>query len=339
MPLSLGEIVKTIDCEGLTHSNLELLFDGVAPLNLAQPCHISFLANEKYFDEALNSKAGLILCSDDDAQKLSLKIKGIALNCKNPYAAFAKVSQFFFKPQHHFSGVSPQAIIDASATVHETATIFPFAFIGPGAQVGKNSVIYPGCFVGATSHIGDDCILYPNVVVREGCHIANRCILNPGAVIGGDGFGFAPTEKENVKIPQIGGVHIGDEVEIGANATIDRGALGNTTVGKQTKIDNLVMLAHNVQIGEFCFVAAQTGIAGSAIVGNRCVLAGQAGVSGHIRIGNNVTVTAQSGVSKNLKDDSGIWQGSPARPMKEYGIHYATLNKIAKLHIQESKRR
>lgn len=341
MVLSLEDICTKIECEVKAPHFSEqisnktqmekIVFHGVAPLNLAGPNHISFLVNTKYLDDAFKSQAGAILCSKETAELLFNKVTGSILICENPYAAFAKISQTFFKPVHPFSGISPQAIIDQSAEIHPTATIFPFVFIGPGVKVGKNTVVYSGCFIGAATIIGDDCILYPNVVIREGCSLASRCILNPGVVIGGDGFGFAPTAKENVKIPQIGAVEIAEDVEVGANATIDRGAMANTKIGKQTKIDNLVMIAHNVEIGEFCFIAAQTGIAGSSTIGNRCVFAGQVGVIGHLKIGDKVTVTAQSGISKNITEE-GVWGGSPAKPMKEHNIYLATLNRIVKNH-------
>ena len=333
MEISLQDLVKQTDCEVYPPNHKEINFHGVAPLNMAQSSHVSFLVNEKYLDDALKSKAGAILCSKKTAEALLNKVAGLVLICEDPYAAFAKVSQTFFKPIHPFSGISSQAIVDQTAEIHPTATIFPFVFIGPGAHIGENSVIYSGCFVGAASSIGADCILYPNVVIREGCKIADRCILNPGVVIGGDGFGFAPTAKENVKIPQIGGVDIADDVEIGANATIDRGAMADTKIGKQTKIDNLVMLAHNVEIGEFCFVAAQTGIAGSTVVGNRCIFAGQVGIAGHIKIGDNVTATAQTGVGKNILSP-GVWQGTPARPQKEFMQQFAILSRIAKKQMK-----
>ncbi len=289
--------------------------------------------NEKYIEEALNSKAGAILCSKKHLNLLLNKTSSLILLCDDPYAAFAKVSQSFFKPTHPFSGISPQAVIDQSANIHPSATIFPFVFVGPGAQIGAHTVIYSGCFIGAASTIADNCILYPNVVVREGCKIASRCIMNPGVVIGGDGFGFAPTAHENVKIPQIGAVEIAEDVEIGANATIDRGAMADTKIGKQTKIDNLVMVAHNVEIGEFCFIAGQSGIAGSTTIGNRCVLAGQAGIVGHVNVTDNVTLTAQTGVTKNI-DKAGVWQGTPARPQKEYAQQYAILSRLAKKQMK-----
>lgn len=335
MKLTLSEVVEKTSC--VVFSEIEnAIFTGVAPLNMAQNSHISFLANEKYLDDALKTKAGALFCSKKNSEILAQNnVTSILLVCDDPYAAFAKVAQTFFQPIHPFSGISPQAVIDKSANIHASATIFPFVFVGPGAHIGANSVIYSGCFIGAASTIGEDCILYPNVVVREGCRIGNRCLFNPGAVVGGDGFGFAPTEKENVKIPQIGGVQIADDVELGSNATIDRGALEDTKIGRQTKIDNLVLIAHNVQVGEFCFLAGQVGIAGSTVVGNRVFMGGQVGVTGHIKIGNNSNITAQTGVSKSLPEGQ-TWGGSPGRPYKEYALGVAIMSKMIKERIKKS---
>ncbi|APJ05198.1 UDP-3-O-(3-hydroxymyristoyl)glucosamine N-acyltransferase [Silvanigrella aquatica] len=315
--------------------NHEAKFIGVAPLNLASAEHISFLINDKYFDECLKTQAGALVCSKKTAELLYGQTKSILLVSQNPHAAVAKISQFFFKPKHPFSGISHQAMIDETAEIHPTATIFPFVFVGPGAKVGAQTVVYSGCFIGATSSVGADCLLYPNVVIREGCTVGDRCIFNPGSVIGGDGFGFAATEKENVKIPQIGGVQIANDVEIGANTTIDRGAMADTKVGSQTKIDNLVMIAHNVVIGEFCFIAAQTGIAGSANIGDRVIMGGQVGVAGHLKIGNKSILTAQSGISKNIPEGQ-MWGGSPARPFKEHALSLVALNKLAKSNKKSS---
>lgn len=336
MSLSLNDVIQKTDCRVWPSGNTPegILFSGVAPLDYATSTHISFLTNEKYIDAGLQSKAGAIFCSQKMAETLQNKWHGIILVCEDAYAAFAKVSQSFFKPTHPFHGISPQAIVDKSAVIHPTATVFPFAFIASGAHVGKNSVLYSGCFLGAASTVGEDCILYPNVVVREGCRIGDRCIINPGVVIGGDGFGFAPTSKENVKIPQIGGVEIAHDVELGSNTTIDRGALANTKIGAQTKIDNLVMIAHNVQIGENCLMAAQTGVAGSTTIGSYVKTGGQAGFAGHIKIGNNVGITAQSGVSKNISDNE-IWGGTPARPFKEHIQQAAALSSLAKKHLKK----
>lgn len=336
MRLSLSEVIERTGCEVFPEGHAELSFEGVAPLDMAQSVHVSFLANEKYVDAALKSKAGALFCSPKHRELLSQQhSQSVLLVCQDPYAAFAKVAQVFFKPVHPFSGVSAQAVVDQSAQIHETATVFPFAFIGPGAVVKENSVIYSGCFVGAASTVGKDCILYPNVVVREGCHIGDRCVLNPGVVVGGDGFGFAPTEHENVKIPQIGGVQIAEDVELGANTTVDRGALGDTRIGRQTKIDNLVMIAHNVQIGEFCFLAGQVGVAGSTSIGNRVFMGGQVGVVGHIHVGDNSQVMAQAGISKNLPAGQ-TWGGSPAKPFKEYAAGLIALNKMARERQKKS---
>ncbi len=327
--LSLQEVLKTIQGTLVHEFPENPIFHGVAPVEFASSEAISFLANLKYLDAAKTSKAGALLCSKEAAAKLSENTQSILIVCENPYAAFAKISQQFFTPKHSFTGISAQAFIDETAIVSQTATVFPNVFIASNATIGERSVLYPGCFVGENAVIGNDCILYPNSVVREGCQLGHRCILNPGVVIGGDGFGFAPTATENVKIPQIGGVEIADDVEIGANATIDRGTIQNTTVGRQTKIDNLVTIGHNASVGEFCFLAGQTGIAGSAKIGHRVVAAGQVGVSGHISIGDQVTIGPQSGVTKSIPKGQ-TWFGSPARPYKEFAKWFAVLNRYVK---------
>lgn len=307
----------------------DILFSGLAPLHLANENQLSFLANEKYLQEAIVSRAGGILCSQKSFDEISGRAISRLFVCADPYVTFARVSQYFFKPQHPFVGISQHAVLDSSARVHPSATVFPFVFIGPGAVVGERSVLYSGVFLGAAAAVGADCILYPNAVVREGCVLEDRCILNPGAVIGGDGFGFAPFEMENVKIPQVGGVKIDSDVEVGSNSVIARGALSDTRVGAQTKIDSLVMVAHNAIVGKACFLAAQVGIAGSTVLGNRVTLGGQVGVVGHVKLGDFVTCLAQAGVTKNLPD-SGIYSGMPARPVREHNYQLATLSQLAR---------
>jgi UDP-3-O-[3-hydroxymyristoyl] glucosamine N-acyltransferase len=315
-------------------------FVGLAPLSHATAETIAFLSNDKYLDEAVVTRAGALLCTAAHADALAArageraeKLGTLAAPAPQlfvtaePYVVFARLAQLFFKPVHPWEGHSPQAHVDASATVDPSAVLFPFCFVGPGARVGARSVVYTGVFVGAGSVVGDDCILYPNAVVREGCRLGDRCILNPGAVVGGDGFGFAPSGMENVKIPQVGGVRIEDDVELGANACVDRGAMADTFVGRQTKIDSLVIVAHNVRIGQACFIAAQTGIAGSAALGDRVTLAGQVGVAGHVKVGAHVTVLAQAGVAKDLPTP-GVYNGTPARPSRELLRQTAALNRL-----------
>ncbi|NBO37392.1 UDP-3-O-(3-hydroxymyristoyl)glucosamine N-acyltransferase [bacterium] len=337
--LSLAELVERFGC--VVHESAEGLgqgpWTGISPLSSASPSHISFLNNPRYVAEALASRAGVILCGAAEAEHLASqrskekvqKSHSLLLVCKNPYAVFARVSQHFFTPVHSQSGVSAQCFVDASAHIDPSATLFPFTYVGPGAHIGARTVLYPGAFVGAAASVGDDCLLHPNAVVREGCRLGDRCILNPGAVVGGDGFGFAPDGEENVKIPQVGAVALGNDVEIGSNASIDRGAMLDTVVAEQTKIDSLVQIGHNVSIGKACFIAAGTGIAGSSEIGNRVTLAGQVGVAGHLKIADKVTVLAQAGVTKSLTE-AGVYSGYPARPNREWLAYEASLQRIVK---------
>lgn len=336
--LSLEELVERFGCVVQENSAARRSqpLTGVSTLSAAASKHISFFNNPRYLSEALASEAGVILCSANDAQQLlsESQSKGqtlcsVVLICRNPYATFARVSQHFFEPARPQHGHSPQAYIDATAVVHETAIVSPFVYVGPGARVGARSVLYPGSFIGAAAVLGEDCLIYPNAVVREACVLGDRCILNPGAVIGGDGFGFAPDGHENVKIPQVGAVVLHNDVEIGSNASVDRGALSNTIVNEQTKIDSLVQIGHNVVIGKACFVAAGSGIAGSSQIGNRVTLAGQVGVAGHLKIGDQITVLAQAGVTRNL-DEPGVYAGFPARPNKEMLAFEASLSRMVK---------
>jgi UDP-3-O-[3-hydroxymyristoyl] glucosamine N-acyltransferase len=345
MQVLLSEILKRFPSDvleiqfGSLHSELqnEIPIEGLAPLSDAHPGLCSFLSNEKYLSHALETEAGFVLCSAQTANAIRSSNKNSTLIvCKDAYVMFARLGQIFFQPQKDVSGVHSLSYVDSTSQIHETATIYPFAFVGPGTRIGARTILYSGCFVGAGSIVGDDCLLYPNVVVREGCTLGNNCILNPGAVVGGDGFGFAPFEMENVKIPQIGGVQLADHVELGSNTCVDRGALKNTIVGEQTKIDSLVMVAHNVEIGKACFLAGQSGIAGSSVLGNRVVLAGQVGVSGHIAIGDNVTMLAQSGASKNIAANQ-IMNGSPAKTNREHLLQMATLSKITQERKLKSK--
>jgi UDP-3-O-[3-hydroxymyristoyl] glucosamine N-acyltransferase len=340
MSLNLADICEKFGCVVLDSDAVRRSgpFDGISVLSAATQNQLSFLSNERYIDDARASHAGAILCSEAHAQLLRGQTKALLLVCRDPYVTFARVSQHFFKPSHGFSGVSPQAFVDASANIDPTVTVFPFVYVGPGAVVGQGTVLYPGSFVGGGASVGADCILYPNAVVREGCRLGDRCILNPGAVVGGDGFGFAPSGMENVKIPQVGGVQIGHDVELGSNASVDRGALLDTVIGAQTKIDSLVQIGHNAKIGKACFMAAQSAVAGSSELGDRVTLAGQSGVAGHLTITDHVTVLAKSGVTQNITE-SGAYVGFPARPNREFLKREAIISQIVKEKMESRKQR
>lgn len=344
--LTLEEIVERFGCvmHEKSGSGLSGALTGISTLSAATPSQISFFNNPRYLSDALKSHAGVILCGEKEAQQWidassldGTTYRPILAVCRNPYAVFARVSQFFFEQAHPAQGISPQAFVDASAQIDPSATLFPFVYVGPGARIGARCVLYPGSFVGAAAVLGEDCVLYPNAVVREGCRLGARCFLNPGAVVGGDGFGFAPDGMENVKIPQIGGVELGDDVELGSNASVDRGAVHNTVIGAQTKIDSLVQVGHNVVIGKACFLAGCSAVAGSSQLGDRVTLAGQVGVAGHLKIADNITVLAQAGVTKSLTE-SGVYSGHPARPNREQLVHEAAVARMVK-ERKESKKR
>lgn len=345
LPLSLDEICQRYGCELLPAPALTSVQHGqaaqeqisaIAPLSHAEKGTLSFLANTKYLDQARTSGATAVFCTAQDAERMGADRKAHLLVCSNPYAQFARISQYFFRPVHDQDGVSAQSFVDHTAELGAGAAVFPFVYVGPGARIGANSVLYPGSFLGAGSVLGAACVLYPNAVVREGCVLGEGCILNPGAVVGGDGFGFAPDGDENVKIPQVGGVRLGDHVELGSNASVDRGTIDDTVIGSQSKLDSLVQIAHNVRIGRSCFLAGQSAVAGSSTLGNRVTLAGQVGVSGHVKLADHVVVLAKSGVSKNL-DQPGAYNGVPASPNREYLKREATLRRLMKRDARKDK--
>ncbi|SBW03627.1 UDP-3-O-acylglucosamine N-acyltransferase [uncultured delta proteobacterium] len=283
---------------GLTLKGEDREITGINTLENAGPGDVSFLANPKYAQFLSATRAGAVIVSEEYADKVAT-----ALVSANPYFDFARAVGFFAKPQGSFSGVSEMAFIDKDARLGENVTVYPFVYIGPRASIGANCQLFPGCYVGEDCVIGDGTVLYPNAVLHAGTVLGKGCIVHAGAVLGADGFGFVRTPFGIQKIPQIGTVGVGDDVEIGANTTIDRAVLGVTSVGDSTKIDNLVQLGHNVAVGKECFIVSQVGISGSTKIGNKSTLAGQVGVAGHLTIGDNVTIGPQSGVAKDIADN------------------------------------
>jgi UDP-3-O-[3-hydroxymyristoyl] glucosamine N-acyltransferase len=250
----------------------------------------------------------------------------------HPYTAFARLLQHFApQPPRPFSGISEQAFVSDEAVIAPGAAIGPGAYIGPGTTVGENTVIWPGVSIGPSCTIGNNCIIHANVSIYYHCVVGSNCILHSSCVIGADGFGFAPDGEQYVKIPQLGNVVIEDDVEIGANSTIDRAAMGSTIIHRGTKIDNLVMVAHNCEIGENTLLISQVGISGSTRLGKHVILAGQSGICGHLEIGDFVQVGAQSGVTKNLEGNK-TFLGSPAIPVQESKRLISHIHRLPRLH-------
>jgi UDP-3-O-[3-hydroxymyristoyl] glucosamine N-acyltransferase len=310
MKMTLVEIASFLD--GTVIGTDDTIINNIRSIEEANEGDITFIANKKYLKKLNLTKASAILAPPQTAAEG----KNLII-VADPYAALGKLLTLFYPLEHGCNGVSPDAYIEEGAIVSPGATIFPRAFIGKGATIGKGVVIYPGVFIGSNAFIGDDSILYANVTVYHSCIIGKRVILHSGAVVGADGFGFASPGKDNTKIPQVGFVQIDDDVEIGANTTIDRAALGRTWIQRNVKIDNLVQIAHNVVIGENSAIAAQVGISGSTKLGKSVMVAGQAGMVGHINIGDGVIIAAASSVHKNIKPGQ-IVVGSPQVPHDEW---------------------
>lgn len=289
---------------------------GVAALQDAGPTDVSFFANERYRDQVAASRAGVVLVPPDYEE--SPPAERAFIRCPDASEAFSRAVELFAPPPVVYPpGCDPRAVVGADATIATSAHIGPCAVVETGAHVGAHSVVAAGCYVGEDTRIGDHCLIYPNVTIRERCQIGNRVIIHSGATIGSDGFGFIPGADGHTKIPQVGSVRIDDDVEIGAQVAVDRARFGKTWIRRGAKIDNLVQVAHNVVIGEYAFVVAQTGISGSTRIGRSVTLAGQAGLAGHLEVGDRAIVMAQAGVSKDVPPGARIF-GSPAVSLREF---------------------
>ncbi|MFZ1038215.1 MAG: UDP-3-O-(3-hydroxymyristoyl)glucosamine N-acyltransferase [Smithella sp.] len=290
----------------------DTIINDIRSIEEANEGDLTFIANKKYLKKLKLTKASAILVSP----QTTVEGKNLII-VTDPYTALGKLLTLFYPLEHGRSGVSPDAYIEDGAIVSPDATIFPRAFISKGAKIGKGTVIYPGVFIGNNSSVGENSTIYANVTVYHSCIIGKRAILHSGVVIGADGFGFASPGKDNTKNPQVGYVQIDDDVEIGANTTIDRAALEKTWIQRNVKIDNLVQIAHNVVIGENSVIAAQVGISGSTKLGRSVIVGGQTGMVGHINIGDNVMIAANSKIHKDIKSGE-IVGGAPQMPFKEW---------------------
>lgn len=310
---------------GLAFSGHDIDVCGVNTLVLAGPGEIAPLLHRKYLPQLAATRAGAVLCEERHAPE-----GASCLLSKNPKLDWARVVALFAKPQGCLSGVSPQAFVHPEAELGDGVTLYPFVFVGARAKVGAGCTLFPGVYVGEDCELGPGCVVYPNAVLMAATKVGGNAIIHAGAVLGSDGYGYAQSPQGHVKVPQVGNVVIGRDVEIGANAAIDRAALESTKVGDGTKIDNLVQIAHNVETGRHCLIISQVGIAGSTKLGDGVVLAGQAGLRDNITLGNGVQVAAQSGIGQDLPAGA-VVGGSPSMDAATYLKVSLTLPKLPEL--------
>lgn len=325
--MTLEELAQRVSGKVIGNGALEIA--RISAVGDAGPDAMTFATDERYFAEALASKAGAVLADEpllagrNDFPKPVLLVPSARL-------ALTVLLKLFERPRPTGPFRHDTAVVDASATIGEGVYIGAHTCIGAGATIGARTVLQAGAIVGADTRVGDDCLLNQHATVLEGCVLGNRVIIHSGAVVGSEGFGWAFVEGRLEKIPQVGNVVLGDEVEIGANSTVDRAQTGSTRIGRGTKIDNLVQIGHNCEIGEHCAIAALTGLAGTTIIGDYVQVAGQVGFKGHVKVGSRVIIHGKAGIWGDVPDDT-IVAGNPARPQKEEMRREVMVRKLPKL--------
>lgn len=321
--LTLAQIHRLVG--GTLHGNGDTPLLSLASLSEATPQALSFITNDKAAKTSACIKAGALL-----VHRHLPEIGVPQIVVQNPQLAFAQVAQEFFVRPSAPRGIATEITRGTDVTIGVDPSIWPFVTLGDRVRVGARVTLYPGVFIGADSTIGDDTVLYPNVVVREGCSVGSRVIVHSGTVIGADGFGYVQHQGRHHKIPQLGGVTIEDDVELGANVTIDRATLGQTVIKQGTKVDNLVQIAHNVTVGEHDIIVAQVGIAGSTTIGHHVMIGGQAGLADHIHIGDQVMIAARAGVNRSLEPNQ-IVSGAPVMPHEVWMKAQAVIPRLPEL--------
>lgn len=319
-PYTLGEIARALGAS--LEGDPWRVITGVAPLETAGSDQIAFLTHPKYLARARTSSAGALLVPED-----AVGLPGPLLRSRFPQRALISLLRLFHPAPAVTPGVHPSALVAPTARVHPEASVGAFSVLEDGVVIGRRARLFPFVYIGEGVEVGEETLLYPHVIIREGIRIGRRVIIHPGTVVGADGFGYAFDGAAHQKIPQVGGVILEDDVEVGANAAIDRATLGHTVVRRGTKVDNLVQIGHNVEIGEDAIVVAQVGISGSSRVGNRAVLAGQVGLADHVTVGEGARVGPQSGVPHDL-DAGQDYMGTPTRPAAEARRIFAALPRL-----------
>jgi UDP-3-O-[3-hydroxymyristoyl] glucosamine N-acyltransferase len=293
---------------------------------------LSFLSNPHYNSYLYTTDASVVIVANDLVLEKPVKKSCTLIRVPDPRAAFAKLLEAYSSMKHSVAGIEEPSHISKSASIGKDVYLGAFSYVGEHVKIGNNVKIYPNTYIGNNSMIGDNCIIYSGVRIYHDSVIGKDCTFHSGVIIGGDGFGFAPnTENNYAKVPHIGNVVIEDHVEIGSNTTIDRATLGSTIIRKGVKLDNLIQVAHNVEIGENTVIAAQTGVAGSTRIGKNCMIGGQVGIVGHITIANGVKIAAQSGIGKSIVVENEIVQGSPAFGIGDYKRSYVMFMNLPEL--------
>lgn len=325
LKLKLSDVARLVKGEVIGNQNR--IITGVSSLEDARGGDITFLLEYLNQEQALQTRASAIILKD--------KVPGLSIpivKVEQPFNAVIKLIHYFLSSKSPlFRGIDRRAVISKGARISKDVTIGPYAFIGPHTRIGKGSVIYPGCYIGQDCTLGSHVVLYPQVVIVEKVKIGDRVTVHPGTVIGSDGFRYVSEDGKRKKVPHIGEVEIGSDVEIGSGVTIDRATVGKTAIGSGTKIDNLVHIAHNVKIGKDCLIVAQVGISGSTVIEDEVTLAGQAGLVGHIRIGRGAVVAAQAGVTKSVPEKT-VVSGYPAQPHEKAKKLNALVQRLPELY-------
>ncbi|MEQ8324160.1 MAG: UDP-3-O-(3-hydroxymyristoyl)glucosamine N-acyltransferase [Vicingaceae bacterium] len=332
MNFSAAQIAEILG--GKVDGDASVEVNRLSKIEEGEPNSLTFLANPKYTPFIYDTKASIVIVQEDFMPERELNDSCTLIRVNDAYSSFGKLLELYDTVRHPENSVSIDAQIPSTSIIGQDCYIASGVQIGENVKIGNRCKIYPGAYIGDNVVIGNESILYAGVTVYLDCKIGESCVLHAGVVIGGDGFGFSPSSENHFqKLPQIGNVLLEDNVEIGANSCVDRATLGSTFIRKGVKIDNLVQIGHNAEIGENTVIAAQTGVAGSARIGKNCMIGGQVGIAGHLTIGDNVKIAAQSGIGSSIENDA-VVQGSPAFAIGQYQRSYVGFRRLPKLISQ-----
>jgi UDP-3-O-[3-hydroxymyristoyl] glucosamine N-acyltransferase len=313
--------------------NPDIKVNTIAKIEEGQPGALSFLSNPKYEHYIYDTKSSIVLVNKSFVPSAS--ISATLIKVENAYDAFASLLRLVDQSRPRKKGIHPNAVIEPTAKIGTDVYIGPFTYIGENCVVGDGCSLYPQVYIGDNTKLGNNCTINPGVKIYHECIIGEGCIIHAGSVIGSDGFGFAPqSDNEFMKIPQLGNVVLEDHVEIGANVTIDRATMGSTFIRKGVKLDNLIQIGHNVEIGENTVMAAQTGISGSTKIGKNCMFGGQVGLAGHLKIANGTKIGAQGGILGDVKEENTIIIGSPAIEIKNFMKSSVIFRKLPEMKVK-----